>query len=129
MLSAVTDMSYGLLSIVPKNADGSKVEDFEDCIIYDGDQELKAWLSIARYMESFEEGENGIAEMPEYYNGLHDRKVVDDDKSLGARLKNPNKYAAMIVGVVLVVLLVLIFIIVLIVKVIRRIRRRKLKKS
>jgi len=129
MLSAVTDMSYGLLSIVPKNADGSKVEDFEDCIIYDGDQELKAWVSIARYMESFEEGENGIAEMPEYYNGLHDRKVVDDDKSLGARLKNPNKYAAMIVGVVLVVLLVLIFIIVLIVKVIRRIRRRKLKKS
>ena len=69
-------------------------------------------------MESFEEGENGIAEMPEYYNGLHDRKVVDDDKSLGARLKNPNKYAAMIVGVVLVVLLVLIFIIVLIVKLI-----------
>ena len=129
MLSAVTDMSYGLLSIVPKNADGSKVEDFEDCIIYDGDQELKAWVSIARYMESFEEGENGIAEMPEYYNGLHDRKVVDDDKSLGARLKNPNKYAAMIVGVVLVVLLVLIFIIVLIVKVIRRICRRKLKKS
>ena len=123
MLSAVTDMSYGLLSIVPKNADGSKVEDFEDCIIYDGDQELKAWVSIARYMESFEEGENGIAEMPEYYNGLHDRKVVDDDKSLGARLKNPNKYAAMIVGVV-----VLIFIIVLIVKVIRRICRRKLKK-
>lgn len=47
MLSAVTDMSYGLLSIVPKNADGSKVEDFEDCIIYDGDQELKAWVSIA----------------------------------------------------------------------------------
>ena len=43
--------------LLPKNADGSKVEDFEDCIIYDGDQELKAWVSIARYMESFEEGE------------------------------------------------------------------------
>lgn len=129
MLSAVTDMSYGLLSIVPKHADGSKVENFEDCIIYDGDQELKAWVSIARYMESFEEGEDGIAAVPEYYNGLHDRKVVDNDKSLGARLKNPNKYAAIIAGVVLVALIIFILLIRLIVKVVRRIHRRKLKKS
>ena len=29
MLSAVTDMSYGILSIVPKYADGTPIEDFE----------------------------------------------------------------------------------------------------
>ena len=33
MLSAVTDMSYGILSIVPKYADGTPIEDFEDVIL------------------------------------------------------------------------------------------------
>lgn len=124
MLSAVTDMSYGLLSIVPKHADGTKVEDFEDCIIYDGDRELKAWVSIARYMQSFERNEEGVPTVPEYYNSLHNRKVVDDDKSLIARIKNPNKYAALIVGVLLFLLLLLILLVVMIVKIIRRIKKK-----
>ena len=33
MLSAVTDMSYGILAIVPKYADGTPITDFEDVII------------------------------------------------------------------------------------------------
>lgn len=55
MLSAVTDMSHGLLSLVPKYADGTPIEDFEDVIVMEGDRELKAWDSIARYMQSFED--------------------------------------------------------------------------
>ena len=55
MLSAVTDMSYGLLSLVPKYADGTPIEDFEDVIITENGKELKAWDAIARYMESFED--------------------------------------------------------------------------
>lgn len=129
MLSAVTDMSYGLLSIVPKHADGSKVEDFEDCIIYDGEQELKAWVAIARYMQSFEKNEDGTAVVPEYYSKLHNRKAVDDDKSLTARIKNPNKYAAMIVGVVLLLLVIVILLIILVVKIIKRIKKRIQKKK
>ncbi len=53
MLSAVTDMSHGLLSLVPKYADGTPIEDFEDVIVMEGNRELKAWDSIARYMQSF----------------------------------------------------------------------------
>ena len=41
MLSAVTDMSYGLLSLVPKYADGTPIEDFEDVIITENGKELK----------------------------------------------------------------------------------------
>ena len=37
MLSTVTDMSYGLLSVVPKYVDGTPIEDFEDVIIMEGD--------------------------------------------------------------------------------------------
>ena len=36
MLSAVTDMSHGLLSLVPKYADGTPIEDFEDVIVMEG---------------------------------------------------------------------------------------------
>ena len=48
MLSAVTDMSYGLLSLVPKYADGTPIEDFEDVIITENGKELKAWDAIAK---------------------------------------------------------------------------------
>lgn len=68
MLSAVTDMSYGVLSIVPKYADGTPITDFEDVIITENGRELKAWDSIARYMASFADTDgDGIANVPAYY--------------------------------------------------------------
>lgn len=130
MLQAVTDMSKGILSIVPKNADGTEVEDFEKCIVYDNDKELKAWVGIAEYLSSFEKNADGVSEVPEYYNELHDRKVVEDDSSIGSIIKNPNKYAVMIVAFVVVALVVVVLLLVLIVKLIRRIyRKRKNKKK
>lgn len=126
MLSAVTDMSHGLLSLVPKYADGTPIEDFEDVIVMEGDGELKAWDSIARYMQSFEDTDgDGIANVPSYYSQMHDRKVVDESRSLGDLVKSPNKYAAMIIAVILIVIILVVLLIVLVVKLIKRIRRRK----
>ena len=126
MLSAVTDMSHGLLSLVPKYADGTPIEDFEDVIVMEGDRELKAWDSIARYMQSFEDTDgDGIANVPSYYNQMHDRKVVDESRSLGDLVKSPNKYAAMIIAVILIVIILVVLLIVLVVKLIKRIRIRK----
>lgn len=126
MLSAVTDMSHGLLSLVPKYADGTPIEDFEDVIVMEGDRELKAWDSIARYMQSFEDTDgDGIANVPSYYSQTHDRKVVDESRSLGDLVKSPNKYGAMIIAVILIVIILVVLLIVLVVKLIKRIRRRK----
>ena len=126
MLSAVTDMSHGLLSLVPKYADGTPIEDFEDVIVMEGDRELKAWDSIARYMQSFEDTDgDGIANVPSYYSQMHDRKVVDESRSLGDLVKSPNKYGAMIIAVILIVIILVVLLIVLEVKLIKRIRRRK----
>ncbi|MBD5555567.1 MAG: bifunctional metallophosphatase/5'-nucleotidase [Roseburia sp.] len=126
MLSAVTDMSYGLLSIVPKYADGTPIEDFEDVIIMENGKEIKAWDAIARYMQSFPDTDkDGIANVPEYYRTDHDRKVVDDSKSLGALIKNPNKYAMMIVAVIVILIIIVVLLIVLVVKLIKRIRKKK----
>jgi len=52
MLSTVKEKSFGLLSITPRNADGSEVTDFEDCIIHDGGgNEVKAWYALAAYLK------------------------------------------------------------------------------
>ena len=124
MLGAVTDMSYGILSIVPKDSSGKPIENLEDYIIYDGGQEVKAWVAVARYAEHLAEtGDNG--EIPEYYSKMQNRKVIDDDKSLGAILKNPNKIAIIIVCIVLVVIVILVLLILLIVKGVKRIRRKR----
>ena len=61
----------------------------------------------------------------ENYSSRHDRKVVQDSKKLGDLLKNPNKYAAMIVGVILLLAAVIAGIITLVVKLIKRNRKKK----
>ena len=45
MLGGVTDMSFGLLSLIPKQADGSPLTDYNDAIIHTGQDELKAWAT------------------------------------------------------------------------------------
>jgi len=53
MLSTVKEKSFGLLSITPRNADGTEVTDFEDCIIHDPDGgEVKAWYALAHYLQA-----------------------------------------------------------------------------
>lgn len=130
MLGGVTDLSYGLLSLELKNADGTPIENIEDAIIYVEGKELKAWTAIASYMETFEDTDNdGIGNVPQMYNEKQGRKVVEDSKNLFELIKNPNKYTFMIVGALLVVIVLLILLVLLIKKivktVIRKVKNRK----
>lgn len=125
MLGNVTNLSYGLLSIVPKFADGTPIENYEDAIVMDGDQELKVWVAIAKYMESFEDTDgDGIGNVPASYAEAEGRKVIEDSKNIIDLLKNPNKFFFLIVGVILVLILVIVLIILLIRKCVRAIRRK-----
>ena len=125
MLGGVTDLSYGLLSIVPKFADGTPIERYEDAVIYNGDQELKAWVAIAEYMTSFEDTDGDkVPNVPAKYGTMEGRKVVEDSKKIGDLLKNPNKFFFMIIGIVAAVIAVLVLIIVLIVKVIKMVVKK-----
>ena len=93
MLGAVTDMSKGLLKVVPKDKDGNPITDPYAAAIYIGGKELKAWDAVAKYISSFEVNEDGVPEFPEYYSQLHDRKVVNDAKDIKSIMSNPNKFS------------------------------------
>lgn len=121
MLGAVTDVSYGILSVQPKFADGTPIEDIEDAIITADGREVKAWAAIAKYLDSLEDTDgDGISDVPEYYAAAQGRKVVEDSRALGDLVKSPNKFAVIIIAVVLVALALVILLVVLIVKLIRK---------
>ena len=125
MLSAVTDMSYGILAIVPKYADGTPITDFEDVIITENGRELKAWDSIARYMASFADTDgDGIANVPAYYSTTHGRKLVDTSRSPLALLKSPNKFTAVYAGLLAAAVLLIVLVVLLIRKLVKKARRR-----
>ena len=127
MLGGVTDLSCGLLSIVPKFADGTPVERYEDAVIMTTEgTELKAWAAIAEYMTSFEDTDgDGVGNVPAKYAKEEGRKVVEDSKKIGDLLKNPNKFFFIIIALVLVVLAILAGIVILIVKLVKKISRKR----
>ncbi len=126
MLGAVTDISYGLLSIQPKFADGTPIGNIEDAIIISDGQEIKAWAAIAEYLDCLGDTDgDGIANVPSFYGEFQGRKVVEDSTNLFDLIKNPNKYAVMIVLAVMVVLAIIILLVILIVKLIMKLIKRK----
>ena len=130
MLGSVMKMSYGLLSLEPKDKDGKPIENLEDQAIMEGDKELKAWDAIARYMQSFEDTDgDGIANVPEYYETTHGRKVVEDSRNIIDLVKQPNKFSAMIAGICLIFIVIIVLVVFLIRRMIRRIKVRKGKRN
>ena len=111
----------GLLSLEPKYADGTPVDDFTKCILRDADgNEIKEWYALAAYLESF--GEGGL---PERYAATDGRKMVSRSWNHVELLRGANWITLLVIAVALL----LIALIILIIIVIRRAgRRRKVKK-
>lgn len=126
MLGGVTDLSFGLLSIVPKHADGTPVTNYEDAIVMTGDKELKAWAAIAAYMTSFEDTDgDGIGNVPAKYAAWEGRKVVEDSKNIFDLIKKPNKFGIAITAIILLLILLVVVIVRLVIKIVKKIRKRK----
>lgn len=114
MLGTVKSKSMGLLSLEPKQANGTPVTDFADCILYDANgNELKEWYALAAYLEQF--GEDGLPDR--YAAPANGCKQVSDSFTPGQLLAGWNGITWVVLGIVLLIL-ALIFLL------IRSLRRR-----
>lgn len=132
MLGAVEDTSCGILSITPKFADGTPIEDMEDAVIYDeshGNQEIKAWTAIASYVETFPENEKGIPEVPKRYEKAAGRKIAEDTKNPVAILKGINLVGGIILLAGVLLISVIIVPIILFIRHKRRSKRKRFSKE
>ena len=126
MLGGVTDLSFGLLSIVPKHADGTPVANYEDAIVMTGDRELKAWAAIAAYMTSFEDTDgDGLGNVPAKYATPEGRKVVEDSKNILDLVKKPNKFGMAITAIILLLILLVTVIARFVIKIAKKIKKGK----
>lgn len=113
MLGTVKEASYGILSIVPKNANGEVIDDFEEHIVYNvSGEEVKEWYALATYLES-------MGEIPDTYR-QGDNKIVEDSRDPVSLLKDPG-------WPTLLVLTVLLVLVVMAAVAVRCVRRRKRK--
>ena len=119
MLGTVKSKSMGLLSLEPKQADGTPVTDFADCILYDANgNELKEWYALAAYLEQF--GEDGLPDR--YADPANGCKQVSDSFAPGQLLAGWNGITWVVLGIVLLILALILLLI-------RSLRRRSGGKS
>jgi len=73
MINFISKVTYGLLSIEPKDKNGNGLSDLKQTIIYmdkssGKEKELKQWLALLQYMRSFPDtNKNGIPDIPDKY--------------------------------------------------------------
>lgn len=119
MLGTVKSKSMGLLSLEPKQANGTPVTNFTDCILYDANgNELKEWYALAAYLEQF--GEDGLPDR--YADPANGCKQVSDSFAPGQLLAGWNGITWVVLGIVLLILALILLLI-------RSLRRRSGGKS
>lgn len=107
MLGAVNSKAFGLLSVVPKDAQGNEITDFASCVIHNANgSEVKEWYALASYLEH-------LGRVPERYAAPQGRKVVYASWNPIELLKNPNRITLLAVLAVVVVIGVIVLVIVL----------------
>ena len=108
MLGTVKSKSMGLLSLEPKQANGTPVTDFADCILYDANgNELKEWYALAAYLEQF--GEDGLPDR--YAAPANGCKQVSDSFAPGQLLAGWNGITWVVLGIVLLILALILLLI------------------
>lgn len=110
MLGLVTEKSFGILKLTPKDAQGNPITDYEKHIIYlPGGGELKEWHALATYLQSFPQ-EGGVPQVPQSYNGPDGRKTRIESISPVALLKSPSWVTLLALGILLLMVYLAYFV-------------------
>ena len=90
MLGSVNDLTYGLLSLIPKNSDGTVIENLEDNIIetaiFPGTREFKAWGAIAT-------GIKMTGDIGDYSSVVEASYTAVPSRNIFQNLSHPSKFA------------------------------------
>lgn len=124
MLGMLNGLTKGILSITPKNADGTPVEDLYACALLDEDgREIKEWVALADYWSSFRTGDSGLPEVPLMYSAPQNRKVKYEEGGF-ARIENPGTVTLAALGAAAALLILIVVIVLLIRRAVLRRRER-----
>ncbi len=120
MIGSLGDLSYGVVRVQPRTADGEPLTDIRRAIIdadstTPGTQEIKEWLALTAYLRSFPaNGDGGTPVVPARYAALQGWYAEEPSWKPGALLRSPNQFAVRAMGGLIVVcgtVLLLIFIV------------------
>lgn len=109
MLNKISDQTFGLVSVVPKDRDGKPVYNVDNCIIdwdrsQSGIQELKQWQALAMYMQSFPDTNNdGIPDIPKTYSQPAGRYVEVSSWNPLTFMYDANKITYGLVGLLFLI--------------------------
>lgn len=128
MLGMLNGMSKGIITIKPKNADGSEITDAYLLAIKDENgNEVKEWTALRDYLMSFDKNGNGIPEIPDMYSAPLQRKVAYEEGGF-AVIAHPGRATKLMPILLTIVFIILVLLIFGIVKLIKRIRRKRKQK-
>ena len=124
MLGMLNGLTKGILSITPKYADGTPIEDFYDVTLKnEKGGEIKEWVAFKNYLSSFEPNEEGVPELPSYYAMYSGRKNIADEDGIAAMVA-PGK-GTDIFSIVNMVIALIAVVVVITAEVAKSAKRRK----
>lgn len=125
MLGMLNGLTKGILSIAPKNEDGSPVGDLYDRTLKNiAGGEIKEWVALKNYLSSFDKV-NGVPQMPDRYRASQGRKNPVAEGGL-ALIRHPG---ATTIAVIALPMLIVALIVVLLLTRKRRKARRAEKRA
>ena len=95
MVSNIRQLSYGFASIQGLDSAGKEMTNSLDGIVdadstTPGRQEIKEWLALDEYLQSFPKNAQGTPVVPETYYGPQGRIIVESSLNPISLLRNPN---------------------------------------
>ncbi|MCR4804878.1 MAG: bifunctional metallophosphatase/5'-nucleotidase [Clostridia bacterium] len=124
LLGKVNGLTKGILSITPKNADGSPIVDLASCALKDEEGcEIKEWVAFADYLRSFRVGSTGLPELPDLYRQPQSRKVRYTAMGFST-FNNPGPVTRIAIAAAALLIVILALAIWLLRKLVRRVASR-----
>ena len=122
MLGNVEDTSMGLLTITPREADGTVIDpaDLLSYVVRDENGvPVKEWYAIASYLDQMGD------EMDAHYAEPDGRKVIYSSWNPVKLLQNANKFTWIAIAALLLVVLIVVGIVKLVKWIVRKIRKKR----